>query len=86
MLGERAVTVREVIEAGERSGELREALAAVDARLDPARLDARRLGYALRKVAGRILGGRQLVRAGDKTKLGAQWAVRSMDRAADRAA
>lgn len=76
VLGERAVTLRQVVDAAGQGNELREALAGVDARLDPSKLDARRLGYALRKQVGRILGGRRLVRPGQRyAKSGAVWQV-----------
>lgn len=70
------MTLRQVVDAAGQGNELREALAGVDARLDPSKLDARRLGYALRKQVGRILGGRRLVRPGQRyAKSGAVWQV-----------
>jgi len=54
--------------------ELRIALAALDhRRLDPERLDANHLGYALRKHCGRIVNGKQL--QGETVREGKKWCV-----------
>jgi hypothetical protein len=44
--------------------------------VDESRLDARRLGYALRRYRGRPLGGRCFIRDGEDRLAGVRWLVR----------
>lgn len=65
-LGPQEVTVAELLDHARRVEPLRQALAATDARLDPDRLDPRRVGYALRKWKGRIVSGYRLEHRGEE--------------------
>lgn len=70
------LTVAELVRRAGRDGPLSEALAGLDPRLDAKNLDSRRVGYALRRIKDRILGGLRLRRVeGTKTEEGAQWRV-----------
>jgi uncharacterized protein DUF3854 len=69
--GSEPITAASAVECARERPELLTALSEF-ARIDPAKLSGRSLGYALRGVASRILGGRSFERS-DKTTRGATW-------------
>lgn len=72
--GSTAVTAAVAIEKSTHSSELRAALASLaDCSAD--KLDARKLGYALRRVCGRIADGRHFARASGETHGAVRWRV-----------
>lgn len=72
-LGDRPVTMRDVIETAGTDGDLRSALTA----LSP-QLDGRELAGELQRFRGRNLGGRKLVRLEGRTKNGVVWQVEAV--------
>ncbi len=78
-LGPEPRTAADAIERAKRDHAPAELLAGLSALAgcDAARLDARRLGYALRRAKGRICAGRYFERAGEDRTTGVRWWVRS---------
>lgn len=76
--GGAGATLRDAIQKAESVEPLRRALAALDPRGDGTRLDSRAIGYVLRKLRGRIVGGLRLKQAGDANE-GALWCVVPLD-------
>lgn len=73
----RAVETPTVLAPANEWNELREALAAFDPRYDGKRLDARRIGYELRAIKGRVIGRQRLIEAGNYHRA-IQWKVQSV--------
>ena len=73
--GRQAATSAEATQRAKDDNELAAALAAL-AGCPIGKLDARRLGYGLRRFAGRIVGGRRFEREVGRTHGAARWLVR----------
>ncbi len=75
-VGPEARTAVQVCELARGKPELAAALAGLCG-CDVVRLDARRLGYALRRVRGRVVGGRSFDRGGEDRTAGVRWGLAS---------
>lgn len=69
-------TAAEAVTVATEGTPLRDALLSITGR---EKLDTRTLGYALRRVRGRIVGGLRLTQAGESRASGARWVVAGKD-------
>lgn len=73
-VGSEPISIADLVEKARGERALKDALAGLDGKLDPEKLDKRRLGYALRRLKNRILNGLRLLPLG-KGMHGIRWAV-----------